>query len=455
MKNTDISIIILTYNEALHLPRLIHSLASLQAPTYVLDSYSNDRTLEICRENQIIFAQHRFHNHPQQWDYALNVFPIDTPWVICLDADQILSKELICLLQDFRNEEHPTIDGIYFNRKNYFRGRWIKYGGYFPKYLLKMFRYGKGWSDLTENMDHRFIVTGKTEVWKSGYLIEENLKENRISFWITKHNRYSDLLAEEELYKRKNPISASIPPSLFGQPNNRNLWLKNLWIRLPLYLRPALYFFYRLIIRRGILDGRTGIIFHFLQGFWFRLIVDIKLEELLQQKNQHKKSNFLIRFIILFSLLYGFHIVFIAVSTPGGLYIKWLDQHINYIKAWRRFDIHSSAFLLRNFGYTVHMNETGLSLPHYSGFRLVYSCLGYGVMSGFTAFVLAFPKPLKGKFGFIFLGIITIQVMNVLRLVLIAIFYKSDYCFDHHLLFNIGLYLLICLLIYLWTNRPN
>ncbi|MEJ2881694.1 exosortase Y [Pedobacter sp. GR22-6] len=455
MKNTDISIIILTYNEELHLPRLISSLSTLHAPTYVLDSYSNDRTLEICKENQVIFAQHRFHNHPQQWDHALKVFPISTPWVICLDADQVLSNELIGLLKVFRNEAHSTIDGIYFNRKNYFRGSWIKYGGYFPKYLLKMFRYGKGWSDLNENMDHRFIVTGKTKVWKSGYLIEENIKENCISFWLTKHNRYSDLLAEEELYKRKYPILPSIHPSLFGAPNNRKLWLKNLWTKLPLYLRPALYLFYRLIIRGGILDGRTGIIFHFLQGFWFRLVVDMKLEELQHKENQQRKDNFLIRFVILFSLLYGTHIFFIAVSTPGGFYIKWFDQHINYIKAWRKLDIHASAFLLRNFGYTVYTNETGLSVRHYSGFRLVYSCLGYGIMSSFTAFVLAFPKPLKTKFGFIFLGVITIQLMNILRLVLIALFYKSDNFFDHHLLFNISIYLLIALFIYLWTDTPN
>lgn len=285
--NTQFSFIILTYNEEIHLPRLLQSISGLDAAIFILDSGSTDNTMAIGEQYGALFLQHKFENHPKQWDFALKNFPVKTPWVICLDADQVVTPELKARLLDFKDEAYAGVDGIYFNRKNFFKGKWIKHGGYYPFYLLKMFRYGKGYSDTNENMDHRFIVPGKTEVWKEdGVILEENLKENQIKFWIDKHNRYSDLVAQEEVERMNQARTQSIQPNFWGSPDERTAWRKQLWWRLPRYIRPVLYFTQRIIFQLGILDGRTGIIFHFLQGFWFRLIVDVKIDELLkQQKN--------------------------------------------------------------------------------------------------------------------------------------------------------------------------
>ena len=284
----DFSFVILTFNEEEHLPRLLHSINGLHADVFVLDSGSTDGTLAICESYGAKTAHHPFENHPKQWDAALKAFTFATPWLICLDADQIVTPELYDQLENFRDEEFREIDGIYFNRKNYFKGSWLRYGGYYPKYLLKMFRTGKGFSDLHENMDHRFIVPGKTMIWKKGHILEENLKENEISFWISKHNRYSDLVAHEEVERMDKLRIQTVKPDLFGSPDERTAWLKNLWWRLPRFVRPFFYFAYRMILQLGILDGRTGILFHFLQGFWFRIIVDVKIEEILKarQKNE-------------------------------------------------------------------------------------------------------------------------------------------------------------------------
>lgn len=278
------SFIIITYNEELHLPRLLNSIKGLNAQTFVLDSGSTDKTVEICSQYGVTVAQNVFENHPKQWHHALNCFTITTPWVICLDADQIVSPELIVQLQHFKNENFTHINSIYFNRKNIFKGRWLKYGGYYPFYLLKMFRYKIGFSDLNENMDHRFIVPGKSVIWKNGHIIEENLKENNISFWLNKHNKYSDLVADEEIERIHELRNQTLTPNFFGTPDERTASLKKLWWKLPLYLRPILYFLYRMIFKLGFLDGKQGIIFHFLQAFWFRLIVDIKIEEKLKNK---------------------------------------------------------------------------------------------------------------------------------------------------------------------------
>lgn len=281
MLNPHYTFIILTYNEEKHLPRLLNSIYELNAAVCILDSGSTDHTVTIAATYNAQIKQHPFKNHPRQWHHALTTFDIKTPWVIGLDADQVISDELRIQLLSFRDEDYADVSGIYFNRKNYFKGRWLKYGGYYPFYLLKMFRYGTGYSDLSENMDHRFIVPGKTIIWKNAYLLEENLKENQISFWIDKHNRYSDLLALEEIERRKKLRIQTIKPSFWGTPDQRTARLKQMWWRMPLFIRPAIYFIYRYIFRLGILDGYAGFIFHFMQAFWFRLVVDIKIKELL------------------------------------------------------------------------------------------------------------------------------------------------------------------------------
>ena len=287
--NTEYSFIILTFNEELHLPRLLDSIASLNAPLFILDSGSTDRTAEIANFAGATFHCNPFVNHPQQWDFALKNFKIITPWVICMDADQIVTPDLRHLLAGFRDVDFKGVNGIYFNRKNIFKKRWIKYGGYYPFYMLKMVRFEVANSDLQENMDHRIIVPGKTLLWKNGFILEENLKENDIRFWIDKHNKYSDLVATEEVERRLQLRQQTVRPRYWGTPDERTAWLKQLWWKLPRYLRPFLYFLYRIIFKLGILDGRTGLIFHFLQGFWFRLVVDIKIEELLKQQYGQKK----------------------------------------------------------------------------------------------------------------------------------------------------------------------
>jgi glycosyltransferase involved in cell wall biosynthesis len=280
LSEPEFSFVILTFNEEVHLPRLLKSIAPLNVPIYICDSGSTDATLQVAKEYNATVIQNAFETHPKQWHFALNHFIIDTPWIIGLDADHIVLPELYAKLANFRSEQiPPEVNGIYFNRKNYFKGRWLRYGGYFPKYLLKMFRTGVGYSDINENMDHRFVAPGETIIWKDGYLKEENLKENEISFWIAKHNRYSDLVAEEEI-ERKNALRVqTIKPRFFGSPDERIAYLKSKWWNMPLFARPFLYFFYRYFIRLGILDGKEGLVFHFLQALWFRFVVDVKIWE--------------------------------------------------------------------------------------------------------------------------------------------------------------------------------
>jgi exosortase/archaeosortase family protein len=466
--NTQFSFIILTYNEEMHLPRLLQSISSLNAPVFILDSGSTDDTIAIAESFGATILQHPFENHPTQWDYALKNFSIQTPWVIGLDADHIVTSELRERLVNFRDEDYQHVNGIYFNRKNFFKGKWIKHGGYYPFYQLKLIRYGIGYSDLSENMDHRFVVPGDTVIWKDGHILEENLKENKISFWINKHNRYSDQVAQEEVERMQQSRSQTVKPYFWGSPDERRAWFKNLWWQLPRYARPMIYFVYRMFFQLGVLDGRTGVIFHFLQAFWFRLVVDIKIDENIQQQKSLSETNynkrneplrFIFSFIILFPLFYYFNIFFFGITSPGNhhYYSAILADHFNYIRGLRWILLHSSAQILNWLGFAAITNDYNLLVAGHGIIQLVYSCLGLGVISFFAAFVLSYPKKWRSKAIFLISGILGIEFLNVARFILLALFWDkhSVKIFDHHTIFNAIIYVTIAISLYFWVKHED
>jgi hypothetical protein len=116
-----------------------------------------------------------------------------------------------------------------------------------------------------------------------GILFEINNNEWDIDVWTDKHQKYSTRLAIQEVLMRGGAITRSLSPNLLGNPDEKIIWAKNLWERLPLNLRPFLYFIYRYFFRLGFLDGKVGLIYHFLHAFWFRLMVDLKIAEIKRQ----------------------------------------------------------------------------------------------------------------------------------------------------------------------------
>jgi len=277
-----ITVLLLTYNEEPNLEPCLNSLCAWTREIFVVDSGSTDHTREIATRHGATFVHHPFTTHALQWEWALENLPIQSEWILALDADQRVTPELAAEICELDPSVLSTVDGIYIKRRQVFRDKWIRYGGYYPKYLLKMFRRDRVKTDARDLVDHHFYVTGNAMKLR-GDLLEVNKKEDDISFWIEKHNRYATLLAQEELENTRIGRAHIVKPSIVGQPNQRSLSLKQLWSRLPLFVRPFLYFVYRYFIRLGFLDGKQGAIFHFLHAFWFRLLVDIKLDELRRQ----------------------------------------------------------------------------------------------------------------------------------------------------------------------------
>jgi glycosyltransferase involved in cell wall biosynthesis len=275
MTRVPVTVVVLTYNEALNLGACLDGVASWATQIFVVDSGSTDSTLAIAARHGAQTVSHAFETHARQWQWALATLPIDTDWVLGLDADQQITPELARQIRELVASGRDA-SGAFVRRRQIFRGQWIRFGGYYPKYLLKLFRRSRVMVDADDLVDHHFSVAGTT-VSLTGDLIEDNKNEAEIAVWTAKHNRYAALQARQELATTRERVGLS---AVFGNPDARVRLLKQVWSGLPLFVRPCLYVFYRYVLRLGFLDGKQGFIFHVLQGFWYRLLVDINLDEL-------------------------------------------------------------------------------------------------------------------------------------------------------------------------------
>jgi hypothetical protein len=182
------------------------------------------------------------------------------------------------LEQLFRSAPPAEVHGFYVNRRNVFQGKWIRHGAYYPVRMLKLVRRNLVTFDEHE-FDYRAYVPGRT-LTLTHDIVEENLKENDITWWTDKHNRFAVKAANEEILRADLRAEWKVTPHFFGNSDERILWLKSRWYQLPLYVRPFLYFTYRYFLRVGFLDGKKGFIFHFLHAFWYRLLIDINIDQI-------------------------------------------------------------------------------------------------------------------------------------------------------------------------------
>ncbi len=279
MRCDRITAIVLCYNEARNIRPCLESVAGFCA-IQVVDSFSTDETVAICREFTEQVEQHRYENHASQWQWALDNLHVNTEWVLALDADFVVSDALKERILSDLESVPASIDGVYVRHRYRFGGNVIRFGGT-KQYWLRIVRAGKASADLSDLVDFRFAVAGETLKWRE-HVLEYNRNDDDISIWISKQDKFSVRLAVEEELRRRKLWHWKVQPSILGNPDARFAWLRDLWLRFPLFLRPVLYFFYRYVLALGFMDGRGGFLYHALQGFWLRLVIDWKLVQLRQ-----------------------------------------------------------------------------------------------------------------------------------------------------------------------------
>lgn len=263
---TDLTVIILTQDEARHIARAIASVKGIAARVIVVDSGSSDQTVILAKKAGAEVLHHPWINHAAQFNWALDQVG-GCDWIMRLDADEVVTESLA----DAIKAGLPDVQGIYVNRQIRFMGQPVRFGGVNPVQTLRLFRHGFAQCEARW-MDEHIVVNGLT-ARLHGAIIDDN--ENPLDWWIAKHNAYASREVIDMLARRSG---------LWGKPDvaeaSTKRWLKeNVYQRLPGGLRAGLYFTYRYVVRFGFLDGRQARAFHVLQGFWYRYLVDAKLAE--------------------------------------------------------------------------------------------------------------------------------------------------------------------------------
>ncbi len=268
-----VSVIILTYNEAENIERAIQNTISWAHEVIVLDSYSKDKTVEIAISLGAKVIQRKFDNYSAQRNYAIQEIQLETEWLLFLDADEYLSEDL---KQEINAElVNPKADGFYLKRRFYFNGKWIRWGGYYPTWILRLFKKDKGL--FQREINEHLVLDGTTSKLEN-FFADDNQKPMR--FWWQKHIDY----AQKEAHSLFQGNSNNIKVNLWGSQADRKLWIRyKIWNNLPVYVRPFIYFFYRYLLRLGFLDG---FIFHFYHGLVYYLIIDSFYLELKKKSNK-------------------------------------------------------------------------------------------------------------------------------------------------------------------------
>jgi glycosyltransferase involved in cell wall biosynthesis len=280
MIKNKITVIILTFDSAESISKVIDSCRLLAARILVVDSYSTDETRVIAENMGCEVVQHPFENYSSQRNWAQNHANLSADdWVLHLDSDEVLSEELAQNILYNVQQNPERIDGFLMRRVSNFLGQPIRYGGFNPSWHLRLFRASKGHCEH-RLYDQHFVVSGTT-VKLTGVL--HDLQITTIERWTASHNRWSSAEATEVLNliaAVDNEPNGQLQASLSGDLRMRKRWIKNkVWYRAPLLSRAFIYFFYSYFVKLGFLDGRIGLIYHVLHSFWFRFLVDAKIIE--------------------------------------------------------------------------------------------------------------------------------------------------------------------------------
>ena len=268
----DLTVIILTKNEEINLRKCIESFGGIARRFVIIDSGSTDGTRNLCGQldqelravhSRLDFFEHTWSSYADQFNWGLENTDITTAWTMRMDADEELMEALAEEIEERLDTLNEPVNGVILRRRLIFMGRWIRHGGRYPEFLLRIFRTGTAHCEAKLMDEHMILSDGETVAFKHD-LIDNNQKN--LDWWTSKHNWYSNReVLDHQL-------------SMEGDTLQIKRRIKNNgYYKLPLFLRAHLYFWYRYWIRLGFLDGTEGKIFHFLQAYWYRFLVDAKM----------------------------------------------------------------------------------------------------------------------------------------------------------------------------------
>ena len=250
--SAPVAVIMISLNERHNVEAVCKNLAGWAQEVFLVDSYSQDDTVDIALHYGVQVVQRRFRGFGDQWNFALKELPIAAPWTMKLDLDERLSDELkACLLQAMNQNEGK---GFSLDRCLWFMGRPLPV----RQTLVRLWRSGCcRFTDVAVN-EHP-IVEGRI-VHVAGEIAHHDSPD--LDHWLEKQNRYTT--AEAVSAYNQSPLSDT--PRLLGTAFQRRMWLKKNFNRLP--LRYVLLFLYNWLWQGTWRAGWVGYA-------WSRLRVDV------------------------------------------------------------------------------------------------------------------------------------------------------------------------------------
>jgi hypothetical protein len=224
------------------------------------------------------FYQNKWVSYANQMNWGFENTGINTEWTMRMDADEELMSDLAKEIDEKLSGLKQSVAGVILRRRVYFMGKWIKHGGRYPELLLRIFRTGKATCEMKLMDEHLILSEGDTVEFKND-LIDNNQKN--LEWWIAKHNWYSNREVLDYQLTQEQQIDESLENNGVSskQAKMKRAVKNGGYYKLPKFLRAKLYFIYRYYFKLGFLDGPEGKIFHFLQAYWYRFLVDAKIYE--------------------------------------------------------------------------------------------------------------------------------------------------------------------------------
>lgn len=280
----DLTAIILTKNEEKNITKCISSIKSIAKRIVVIDSYSNDNTVKLAKAMGAEIFFNPFKNYATQFNWGLDNLNINTEWILRIDADEEFTEELCeeinCILPTIENE----ITGLTINLRVIFMGKWLKHGGMYPWKLLRIFRKKYGRIESRNMDEHVELSQGIISSLKNDF-IHHDFKN--LEYWTHKHNWYSNREVKDYFENLEMPDESMKNKWAM----NKRIMKNGVYYKLPKFFRAHLFFIYRYYFKFGFLDGTEGKIFHFLQAYWYRFLIDAKIYECIITGNRYGEQG--------------------------------------------------------------------------------------------------------------------------------------------------------------------
>lgn len=274
----DLSVIILTYNEEIHIRRCLENVKQFASKVYVVDCFSIDRTAQIAKELGAEVIEHEWPgNQAEQFNWALDNLPITTEWILRLDADEYLLPGLIEELLEKLPVIPESVSALSLSLARAFCGKILHHGIVNNIRIIRIFRKGKARYEKRLMDEHLSVLSGETIDMKNQFVDDNRMP---IGLFIDKHNGYATREAALLLDAEYHLTNMDSLPQDYGREVEKKRTQKARYARMPLFWRAFGYFVYRYIIKLGFLDGKEGFLWDFLQGWWYRTLVDAKIYEI-------------------------------------------------------------------------------------------------------------------------------------------------------------------------------